>query len=221
MNAAAAPDSEARREGMMRLVLAAREAGVTDARVLAAMEAAPRDVFVPGPFQSRAWHDAALPIGRHQTISQPSLVARMTEALDVTERMKVLEIGTGSGYQTCVLARLCRRVYTVERHASLQKDAEARLAGLGVLNITFKCGDGSEGWPEQAPFERILCTAAAVDPPPLLIEQLAEGGAMIAPVGFEDDVQSLMRFVKTGGNVEAEELGLVRFVPMIEGTAEE
>ena len=208
------------REGVMRMILAIREAGVMDARVLAAIERTPRNLFVPDAFRSRTWDDAALPIGRHQTVSQPSVVAKMTEALQVTDRMKVLEIGTGSGYQACVLAPLCRRLYTVERHAPLLKDAEARFADMRITNVTYKAGDGSAGWPEQAPFERIICTAAAADVPPLLIEQLAVGGIMVVPIGFDADDQRLFRYTKTEDDVTTEDLGPIRFVPMIEGLAE-
>jgi len=208
------------REGVMRMILAIRETGVTDARVLAAIENTPRNLFVPDAFRSRTWDDAALPIGRHQTVSQPSVVAKMTEALEITDRMKVLEIGTGSGYQACVLAPLCRRLYTIERHAPLLKDAEARFNDMRITNVTFKAGDGSAGWPEQAPFERIICTAAAADVPPLLIEQLAVGGIMVVPIGFDADDQRLFRYTKTEDDVTTEDLGPIRFVPMIEGLAE-
>lgn len=213
-------DDTANREGMMRMILAIRESGVTDSRVLGAIESVPRDHFVPDPFKARTWDDAALPIGRHQTVSQPSVVARMTEALNVNDRMKVLEIGTGSGYQACVLAPLCRRLYTIERHAPLLKDAEARFDELRITNVTYKAGDGSAGWPEQAPFERIICTAAAADVPPMLIEQLAVGGIMVVPIGFDADDQRLFRYTKTEDDVLTEDLGPIRFVPMIEGLAE-
>ena len=135
-------------------------------------------------FQDLAYDDVALPIGYYQTLSQPSTVGRMTQALDLGDRMKVLEIGTGSGYQAAVLAKLCRRLYTIERYPELLKDAEQRFKKLGLVNITTRIGDGSLGWPEQAPFERIIVTAAAADIPDILLKQLAEGGIMIIPVGF-------------------------------------
>ncbi|MDP6882846.1 MAG: protein-L-isoaspartate(D-aspartate) O-methyltransferase, partial [Rhodospirillales bacterium] len=147
--------------GRIRLVLGLRKGGITDTRVLAAMEQVPREVFVPETFRDRAYDATALPIGHHQTVSEPLVVARMTQALEVGERHKVLEIGTGSGYQSMVLARLCRRLYTIERHPELLRDAEARFAHLRLTNITSQVGDGTLGWPGQAPFDRIMVTAAA------------------------------------------------------------
>ena len=149
----------------IRLVLDLRASGVTDRRVLGAMERAPRQLFVPKPFLDKAYDNVALPIGHHQTVSQPLVVGLMTQALQVGPRMKVLEIGTGSGYHAAVVARLCRRLYTVERHPDLLRDAEARFAELRLSNITARAGDGTLGWPEQVPFERILVTAAAADVP--------------------------------------------------------
>ncbi len=171
---------------MARLILDLRREGVTDAGVLGAIEATPRETFVAEPFKGRAHEDVALPIGHHQTLSQPCVVGRMTQALDVTDRMKVVEIGTGSGYQAAILARLCRRLYTIERHPALLAKAEDRFKTLGLVNITTLSGDGSLGWPEQAPFERIMVTAAAADVPEILLGQLGEGGIMIVPVGLDD-----------------------------------
>lgn len=202
---------------MARLILEVRQRGITDARVLAAMEQTPRHLFVPEAFKGRAYENVALPIGRHQTISQPSVVARMTHALDVGERMKVLEVGTGSGYQAAVLARLCRRLYTVERHAPLLKAAEALFAELRLTNVTSIVGDGSRGWPEQAPFDRIMVTAAAIDIPPQFVEQLAIDGIMVLPVGLDDGDQRLVRVVRTADGAETEDLGGVRFVPLMTG----
>ena len=163
-------------EGLARLILEVRQAGVTSPRILDAMESVPRRLFVPKTFQAKTYDDVALPIGHHQTVSQPSVVGRMTQALDVGDRMKVLEVGTGSGYQAAILARLCRRLYTVERHAPLLDEAEARFAELRLTNVTSILGDGSRGWPEQAPFERIMLTAAALDIPAQLVDQLAKNG---------------------------------------------
>jgi len=193
--------------------------GVTDKAVLDAIEATPREMFLPDLFQKQAFDDVALPIGHHQTLSQPSVVGCMTQALDVTERMKVLEIGTGSGYQACVLARLCRRLYTVERHPALFKEAEERIKKLGLVNVTMVVGDGSLGWPEQAPFERIMVTAAAADIPEILLDQLGDGGIMIVPVGLDENDQHLLRVRRTNGDIETEDLGQTRFVPLVAGKA--
>ena len=212
-------DADRARLGRMRLVLAARSVRATDPRVIAAIEATPREAFVEPFFQDQAFDDVALPIPCGQTISQPSVVALMTQALAVGARDKVLEIGTGSGYQAAVLSHLCRRVYTVERHETLLRAAEARFRTLGLHNVTVKFGDGSRGWPEQAPFDRIIVTAAAEDPPAALLDQLREGGIMIAPVGQTDLSQQLIKVVKTEGGLEYQELGAVRFVPLLEGLA--
>lgn len=203
------------------MLLGIRDVGVTDVGVLEAIEVTPREMFVAEPFKGQAFDDVALPIGHHQTLSQPSVVARMTQALEVTDRMKVLEIGTGSGYQAAVLARLCRRLYTVERHPALLKEAEERLHKLGLVNVTMVVGDGSLGWPEQAPFERIMVTAAAADIPEILLGQLAEGGIMIVPVGLDENDQHLLRVRRDGGDIETEDLGQTRFVPLIAGKAGE
>jgi len=208
-------------EGLARLILEVRQAGVTDPRVLAAMESTPRHLFVPKTFKAKTYDDVALPIGRHQTVSQPSVVGRMTQALDVGDRMKVLEIGTGSGYQAAILARLCRRLYTVERHPPLLEDAEERFRELRLTNVTSILGDGSHGWPEQAPFERIMLTAAALDIPAQLVDQLATGGIMVLPVGLDDEDQRLIRLVKYNEGAETEDLGPVRFVPLLPGVESE
>jgi protein-L-isoaspartate(D-aspartate) O-methyltransferase len=199
----------------VRLVLALRGAGIGDTKVLGAMETIPREMFVPEAFADKAWDDVTLPIGHHQTLSQPRVVAAMTEALRVGDRDKVLEVGTGSGYQTAVLAKLCRRVYTIERHRPLLAEAEKRFAALKLHNITTKVGDGTLGWKEQAPFQRIIVTAAAADVPPVLAEQLGEGGMMVVPVGDDPDRQSIVRVTRTADGFETEELREVRFVPLI------
>ena len=206
-------------ERTMRFLYALRSKGVTDARVLGAMERIDRRRFVRGIFAGRADEDMPLPIACGQTISQPSVVGLMTQALAVTPRCKVLEIGTGSGYQAAVLSQLARRVYTVDRHRRLAREAEALFAELGLSNITVMASDGSRGLPEQAPFDRILVTAAAEDPPGPLLAQLREGGIMVVPVGQSDTVQSLIRVERTGSGYEYEEIRSVRFVPLIEGLA--
>ncbi|MEO1470399.1 MAG: protein-L-isoaspartate(D-aspartate) O-methyltransferase, partial [Pseudomonadota bacterium] len=184
-------------EDVMRLMLALRGSGVRDTRVLHAIESVPRERFVNHAFLDRAYDDTALPIDCGQTISQPSVVARMTEALAVTDRCKVLEVGAGSGYQTAILARLARRVYAIERHRPLVLTARERLAGLNITNVALRAGDGTRGWPEQAPFDRILVAAAADDVPALLLEQLRPGGILVLPVGETDEVQTLLRIERT------------------------
>ena len=201
----------------IRLIMELRAEGITDRRVLGAIERVPREVFVPETFRDQAYENTALPIGSGQTISQPSVVAFMTQCLEVGERMKVLEIGTGSGYQCAVLAKLCRRVYTIERHRELLLEAEARFRALRINNVTTKHGDGTKGWPEQAPFDRIIVTAAATrEPPHALLEQLAPDGRMIAPVGDTPRDQHLYLFsFDADGALVSEKLWPVRFVPLI------
>ncbi len=204
-----------------RLVLGLRSNGVTDPQVLNAIERTPRDLFVPNLFQERAWEDSALPIACGQTISQPLIVGMMTQALTLEPRSRVLEIGTGSGYQTAVLSRLARLVYSIERYRTLLKDAEARLKGLGLMNIITKFGDGGEGWPEQAPFDRIMVTAAMDAAPKVLLSQLKRNGVLVAPIG-RGPVQSLKRYVGDGhGGFSEEALTDVRFVPLLGGVAKE
>jgi protein-L-isoaspartate(D-aspartate) O-methyltransferase len=205
---------------MGRLILALRQGGVTDARVLAAIEKLPRSIFLAGPFKDRWDENIALPIGYHQTVSQPLIVGLMTQALDVSDRHKVLEIGTGSGYQAAVLAPLCRRLYTIERHPALLKEAETRFRELKLSNVTAVCGDGARGWPEQAPFERILVAAAAPDVPPVLFQQLAIGGVMVVPIGLDENDQRLTKVIRTEDGAETEDLGPTRFVPFVDGVVE-
>ena len=202
---------------VLRLLMELRGAGVGDARALGAIERIPRELFVPPAFRDRAYENVALPIGHAQTISQPLVVAKMTEALEVGERHKVLEIGTGSGYQTAVLAKLCRRVFTMERHRALLKEAEKRFAELKLHNVTTRFGDGTKGWPEQALFDRIMVTAAATTLPTNLLDSLAEGGVLVAPVGRERREQRLMRVRRIEGQVATEDLGAVLFVPLVAG----
>ena len=200
----------ARDEAVMRLIFELRRHGVTDARVLTAFEKTPRDAFVEPAFTDRAYADSALPILCGQTISQPSVVGIMTQALEVTPRCKVLEVGVGSGYQAAILARLARRVYGIERYRQLTQAARERMNALGLSNVTLKTGDGTKGWPEQAPFDRIIVSAAAEDAPSTLLEQLRPGGIMVLPVGQSDAVQQLIRIHKTEeGRLEYRELNEV------------
>jgi protein-L-isoaspartate(D-aspartate) O-methyltransferase len=205
----------------IRLIMALRRSGITDTAVLAAIERIPREAFLPEAFHDQAYEDKALPIGQGQTISQPQIVALMTQALEVTNRHKVLEIGTGSGYQTAVLARLARRVYTIERHRALLQEAEQRLAGLQVHNVTAVAGDGMKGWPAQAPFDRIIVTAAAAEMPETLLGQLAVGGIMVLPIGPERGDQELIKIRRTETGFETEKLCDVRFVPLLPGVPQE
>ena len=200
-----------------RLIMELRQGGVTDRDVLAAMERVPRDAFVPDFFKDRAWENTALPIGAAQTISQPLIVGLMTQSLEVTKRHKVLEIGTGSGYQTAILAKLCRRVYTVERIKELLAGAEAMMERLHIRNVTAKLDDGSRGWPEQAPFDRILVTAAAPKVPETLLNQLGVGGVMVVPVGGAGEDQILVRIRRDDAGFHHEFLTGVRFVPLVKG----
>jgi len=206
-------------ERQMRFLYTLRSRGVTDARVLQAMESVDRGLFVRGLFAERAYEDMPLPIACGQTISQPSVVGLMTQALEVGPRDTVLEVGTGSGYQAAVLAQLARRVYTVDRHRRLVREAEAVFAELGIRNIVAITADGSHGLPEQAPFDRILVTAAAEDPPGPLLAQLKIGGIMVLPVGQSDAVQSLIRVRCTETGYEYDEMRPVRFVPLVEGVS--
>ncbi|MEM7650907.1 MAG: protein-L-isoaspartate(D-aspartate) O-methyltransferase [Pseudomonadota bacterium] len=205
----------------IRLVMDLRRKGITDANVLGAMERIPRDEFVPAAVKDQAWDDMALPIGRGQTISQPFVVASMTQALALSDRDKVLEIGTGCGYQSAILSKLCRRVYTIERHKILLERAEAMFEALALRNITAIAGDGMKGWPtingiDQAPFDKIIVTAAARERPPQdLLDQLKPGGAMVIPVGPSGE-QSLKLYRKESNEAYAvKDLMPVRFVPLL------
>ncbi|MGJ8625413.1 MAG: protein-L-isoaspartate(D-aspartate) O-methyltransferase [Sulfitobacter sp.] len=208
-------DSEAERK--MQFLYALRSKGVTDARVLSAMEAIDRGPFIRGLFAERAYEDMPLPIACGQTISQPSVVGLMTQALQISPRDKVLEIGTGSGYQAAILSKLARRVYTIDRHRRLVREAREIFGSLDLTNITAITADGSYGLAEQAPFDRIIVTAAAEDPPGPLVAQLKEGGIMVVPVGQSDTVQHLIRVRKTADGLEYDEMRAVRFVPLLEG----
>lgn len=206
-------------EAKMQLLFALRSRGVTDKRVLEAMESTDRADFLRGHFAARAYHDMPLPIPCGQTISQPSVVGLMTQALELTPRDKVLEVGTGSGYQAAILGRLARRVYSVDRHRKLVNSARDTIERLGITNVTISLGDGCFGLPEQAPFDKIMVTAAAEDPPAPLLKQLREGGIMVLPVGLSDTVQKLILVRRHADGFDYEEMRDVRFVPVVEGVA--
>ncbi|WP_296426204.1 protein-L-isoaspartate(D-aspartate) O-methyltransferase [Yoonia sp.] len=205
----------------MRFLYALRSKGVTDARVLTAMEQVDRADFVKGTFADRAYEDMPLPIACGQTISQPSVVGIMTQALKVSARDKVLEIGTGSGYQAAILSKLARRVYTVDRYRRLVLAARLIFDAQDITNITSFIADGSFGFADQAPFDRILLTAAAEDPPGPLLAQLRVGGIMVLPVGQSDTVQSLIRVTRHETGYDYDELRPVRFVPLLEGLGQD
>ncbi|MFP4327796.1 MAG: protein-L-isoaspartate(D-aspartate) O-methyltransferase [Paracoccaceae bacterium] len=204
-------------ERKMQFLFALRSKGVTDKRVLTAMERVDRGAFIRGYFRERAYDDMPLPIACGQTISQPSIVGLMTQALQVSSRDKVLEVGTGSGYQAAILSQLARRVYTVDRHRRLVREAREIFEAQNLTNITAFTADGSHGLRDQAPFDRILLTAAAEDPPGPLLAQLKIGGIMVLPVGQSDAVQSLIRVTRSETGYEYDELRPVRFVPLVEG----
>jgi len=203
-----------------RLVRRLADQGIDDQRILERIRQVPRHLFVDEALASRAYEDSALPIGHGQTISQPFIVALMTQAL-VERRAeppaKVLEIGTGCGYQTAVIAALCGRVFTIERIGALLRAARARLREAGVGNVRFRHGDGMEGWPGQAPFDGILAAAAPGEIPGALLEQLAPGGRLVLPVGRSGD-QELLRVTRTDDGFEREHLCRVSFVPLLGGT---
>ena len=204
-------------ENQIGLIMQLRRRGIRDADVLRAIERIPRELFVDHAFSEHAYQDIALPIECGQTISQPFVVATMTEKLDLKPTHKVLEIGAGSGYQAAILSQLCRRVYSVERWRELQKAAEARLARLKIANVTTIIGDGWLGWPPQAPFDRIIVTAAALDAPAALLDQLRESGRMIIPLGETRDTQSLVQIDKTPDGLVETPLLPVRFVQLVHG----
>ena len=210
---------EERRVRIADLILRLRRAGITDQRLVAAIESVPRDVFVPAESRADAYAERALPIECGQTISAPVIVGMMTAALDVGERDRVLEVGTGTGYQAAILSKLCRRVYTIDRFRTLVVAAESRFKTLRLSNITTLVGDGTKGWPEQAPFDRIIVTAAVEEVPEALVEQLRVGGVMVIPVGPQDGIQRLARIERTENGSERKDLADVRFVPLIPGKA--
>ncbi len=201
----------------IRLIMSLREKGILDTNVLAAMERVPRDVFVSNAFKDRSYEDTALPIGLGQTISQPYIVAYMTEALEINDKHKVLEIGTGCGYQAAVLSKICRRVYTIERHRPLLHLAEQNFNALKIRNVTAIVGDGMKGWPDQSPFDRIIVTASSEqDAPAELLSQLSIGGILIVPIGAQGQTQILRKYVRQSDDVYSKrDLLPVRFVPLL------
>lgn len=208
-------------ERKMRFLFALRSKGVTDTRVLTAMERVDRGHFIKGLFADKTYEDMPLPIACGQTISQPSVVGLMTQALNVQPRDTVLEVGTGSGYQAAILSQLARRVYTVDRHRRLVREASEVFRALRLTNITAFAADGSYGLPDQGPFDRIIVTAAAEDPPGPLLAQMKIGGIMVVPVGQSDAVQSLIKVTRLETGYNYDELRPVRFVPLIEGLGAE
>lgn len=207
--------------GRMEFLLGLRRYGILDAAVLRAMDEVPRHQFVMPQHSAVAYADQALPIACGQTISQPFIVAYMSERLAVMPEHRVLEVGAGSGYQAAVLSRLAREVVAIERYRTLAEAARTRLRTLNYANVEIINGDGMLGAPDKAPFDRIIVTAAAEEPPQALIDQLGEGGVMMIPLGPQDGAQQLVRLVKQGGNITRERLMAVRFVPLLPGKARE
>jgi protein-L-isoaspartate(D-aspartate) O-methyltransferase len=207
----------AARERMVALI---EQRGVSNPDILRAMRSVPRHLFVPASLRSAAYDDGALPIGLGQTISQPYIVALMTELLEPQKTDRVLEIGTGSGYQAAVLAALVKQVYTIEIVPELAKSATGRLADMGYRNITVRQGDGYKGWPDEAPFDRIILTAAPSEIPQTLVDELRRGGKLVAPVGGSPATQELVVVEKTaGGEIRRRSVAAVMFVPMVPGEA--
>ena len=207
--------------GRMQFMLTLRRRGIGDAAVLRAMDEVPREYFVEGQFLDAAYADRALPIACGQTISQPYVVAYMTEQLGVRPEHRVLEVGTGSGYQAAVLSRLARETITIERFRTLANAARTRLETLGYRNVEVRLGDGLAGAPEQAPFDRIVVTAATETVPEALVDQLAEGGVMVLPLGPHAGPQNLVKLTKSEDGLSQEVLIAVRFVPLLPGQARE
>jgi len=207
--------------GRMQFLLALRKRGIGDANVLRAMDEVPREHFVDKPFLSSAYADQALPIACGQTISQPYVVAYMTEQLEVQREHRVLEIGTGSGYQAAILSQLAGEVITVERYRTLAETARKALAELGYDNVNVLVGDGLNGVPEHAPYDRIIVTAAAETIPEKLVEELAKGGIMVLPLGAHHGPQRIVKLIRGEDGVTQQELIWVRFVPLLPGRARE
>lgn len=202
-----------------KLILALRQQGIRDSRVLEVMETMPREFFVAPEFASKAWENQALPIQYGQTISQPFIVGTMTAALELNGDEKILEIGTGSGYQSAILSKLTRRVFSIERYRPLLRMAQKKFQQLGLYNIVSKCADGTYGWPEQGPFDAIILTCASPYRPDILLGQLKIGGRLITPIG-QGSVQGLFRYrLREDGIFEEEELMDVRFVPLLPGVS--
>ena len=205
----------------IRLIMQLRRNGIADTRVLSAIETVPREQFVTDPFYDQAYEDRALPIAADQTISQPTIVALMTEALQLSDRHTVLEVGMGSGYQTAVLSKLARRVHTIERIKPLFEQACRQLDTLKIRNVTPHLGDGMQGWPHAAPYDRIMVTAAAFgDVPPALLSQLTEDGILILPIDQGNGSQKLFRITREGETFVKTPLAEVRFVPLLPGVSD-
>ncbi len=202
---------------LIRLLMELRQQGITNKEVLAAIERVPREAFVPESFKDRAYENIALPIGFGQTISQPAVVAFMSQKIVPNRKAKILEIGTGSGYQAAILSKLFRRVYTIERYRELARSAEKRFRELRLNNIVPLWGDGTKGWAEQSPFDRIILTAGLEAIPSSLFDQLAVDGLIIAPVGQSNEEQKLVCYRKTIEGISSEDLWGVRFVPVVNG----
>jgi protein-L-isoaspartate(D-aspartate) O-methyltransferase len=207
------PDFEILRKSMVRTQLRSRD--INDEKVLRAMEAVPRHLFVLPATRARAYEDYPLPIEEGQTISQPYIVALMTQLLELRGGERVLEVGTGSGYQAAVLSKIVAEVFTIEYFPSLARSAAERLKALGFTNVEVRAGDGFFGWPEKAPFGAIIVTAAASRIPAPLVDQLKEGGRLVLPVENAEGVQTLTRVTKIGGKTKVEPISLVRFVPLL------
>lgn len=211
---AGAIEAQEYRGARRRLVSILQDEGIRDLAVLHAIDEVPRHLFVPTGVRHRAYEDSALPIGSGQTISQPSIHARYLELLGLTGNERVLEIGTGSGYQTALLSKLASQVFSIERIGPLLDRAREVLPQVGASNVSFMLGDGTLGWPQYAPYDAILVGAAAPEIPPAYIEQLAEGGRLLIPLGGREE-QTLHLFTRTGDTLEKEDIAPVRFVPLV------
>ena len=211
---AGAIETQEYRGARRRLVSVLQDQGIRDLSVLHAIDEIPRHLFIPSAVRHRAYEDSALPIGSGQTISQPSIHARYLELLELTGNERVLEIGTGSGYQTALLGKLAAQVFSIERIGPLLDRAREVLQQVGVTNVSFMLGDGTFGWPQFAPYDAILVGAAAPEIPPAYIDQLGEGGRLLIPLGGRDE-QVLHLFTRRGDNVEQKDIAPVRFVPLV------
>ncbi|PCI88351.1 MAG: protein-L-isoaspartate O-methyltransferase [Hyphomicrobiales bacterium] len=219
--AAPISDQDEERLKKLKMIMGLRKHGISTPQILKTMELIPREKFLSPSFAARAYEDRALPIECGQTVSQPYIVAYMSEQLELNDRVKVLEVGTGSGYQASILSKLSRRVYTMERYHTLHRMAEARFQALNLYNITAMTGDGLLGWPHQAPFDRIIVTAAAERIPRILINQLKDDGIMILPLGPIGGDQRLLKVKKTTSGIKCKELCPVRFAPLVPGIAKQ
>ena len=204
-------------KNLINLIIELKKNGIKDTRVLNAIEKIPRNLFLESSIKSKSYLNIALPIDCGQTISQPIIVAHMTQALELSKKHRILEIGTGSGYQTSILSLLTRFVYTTERYKSLKLNAEQRFKKLKLTNVFSRHSDGGLGWKEQAPFEKIIVTAAAPEVPKTLIDQLSNDGVMVIPIGEENTDQDLVKLTKQKQRISSKKLMSVRFVPLLEG----